>query len=196
MLYFIKKKMIGPCLYMQVESTCVDVVLGRRLFGVVLTIIVPTLLLLAISHLTNFFKESSFDTVIAVNLTVMLVNTTMYVSITDNLPQTSYVKMIEIWMMFTLVVPFFEVFLNTYIDMLRVVENQNIGNSVSVLPANADMINTRDDGIEVDAKKKFFNKSRRLQFFRRLALVYIPVLEGVFVASFFFFGMKHYNYDV
>ena len=40
----------------------------------------------------------------------------MFVSISDSLPKTSYVKMIDIWLLFSLSVPFLMVVLHTVID--------------------------------------------------------------------------------
>ena len=91
--------------------------------------------------------------IITVNLTVMLVLTTMlasflglwrlvilfsffrFISVSNSLPMTSYVKMIDIWLLFNLVIPFVEVskkcfnfsesyifvqvLLQTYIEYLR-----------------------------------------------------------------------------
>ena len=44
-----------------------------------------------------------------VNLTVMLVLVTMFISVSEGLPKTSYIKMIDVWLVFVLMVPFFEV---------------------------------------------------------------------------------------
>ena len=60
-----------------------EVVLGRQLFGVVLNIIIPTIVLNIISYSTNFYKEDYFETVIAINLTTMLVIVTLFVSVSD-----------------------------------------------------------------------------------------------------------------
>ena len=49
-----------------------------------------------------------------VNLTVMLVLATMFISISSSLPVTSYVKMIDVWLLFSLMVPFVEVLLHTW----------------------------------------------------------------------------------
>ena len=46
---------------------------------------------------------------VGVNLTVMLVLATMFISVSENLPKTSYIKMIDIWLIFNLMIPFFEV---------------------------------------------------------------------------------------
>ena len=39
----------------------------------------------------------------------MLVLTTMFINVSNNLPKTSYVKMIDIWLLFNLTIPFAEV---------------------------------------------------------------------------------------
>ena len=89
------------------------VVLGRRLLGTFLTIFLPTILLNVIGHATNFFKAFFFEAVVSVNLTVMLVLTTMFINVANQLPNTSYIKMIDIWLLFNLVLPFSEVLLHT-----------------------------------------------------------------------------------
>ena len=52
--------------------------------------------------------------IMIVNLTVTLVLTTMFVNISGKLPSTSYIKMVDIWLIFNLVIPFTEVLLHTY----------------------------------------------------------------------------------
>ena len=54
-------------------SIRVEVVLGRRILGTVLTVYIPTVLLIFIAHITNYFKSFFFEAVVSVNLTVMLV---------------------------------------------------------------------------------------------------------------------------
>ena len=43
----------------------------------------------------------------------MLVLTTMFVSVNDSLPRTSYIKMVDIWLIFTFCIPFIEVLIQT-----------------------------------------------------------------------------------
>ena len=66
-----------------VQDVFVEVVLGRQLFGVVLNIIIPTIVLNIISYSTNFYKDEYFETVIAINLTTMLVIVTLFVSVSQ-----------------------------------------------------------------------------------------------------------------
>ena len=84
-------------------------VFTRRLLGTILTVYIPTLLLITISHMTNYFKPFFFEAVVTVNLTVMLVLATMFISVSENLPKTSYIKMVDVWLIFNLMIPFFEV---------------------------------------------------------------------------------------
>ena len=53
------------------------------------------------------------------NLTCMLVLVTLFISVSDSLPKTSYIKMMDYWLIFTLILPFVEVLLHTYIESLN-----------------------------------------------------------------------------
>ena len=135
--YFVKKEGVKKTVdrinnrhFIQVE-----IVLGRRLLSLILTIFAPTIILNLVGHLSNFFKEFFFEATISVNVTVMLVLTTMFISVSSNLPKTSYIKMIDIWLLTSLVKPFLDILLQTYIDNLRVDENRDIqhhGTSINV----------------------------------------------------------------
>ena len=54
-------------------------------------------------------KPFFFEATVVVNLTVMLVLVTMFISVSEGLPKTSYIKMIDVWLVFVLLIPFFEV---------------------------------------------------------------------------------------
>ena len=101
-----------------------------------MTIFMPTLLLNIIGHSTTLYDSAYFDAMVAINLTVsmdtfnyilssismkynqlvqvMLVLTTMFVSVNQSLPPTSYMKMVDYWLVFTLFIPFVETLLQTY----------------------------------------------------------------------------------
>ena len=64
-----------------IQEVFVAITLGRQLLGVVLNIIIPTVVLNIISYSTNFYKDDYFETVIAINLTTMLVIVTLFVSV-------------------------------------------------------------------------------------------------------------------
>ena len=93
--------------------------LKRKVVTELLTTYFPTILLLLITFTTIFFDKDLFGDVIAVNLTIMLVMTTIFTSKIEELPPTSDMKMIDIWLIFCLIVPFLEVILRTAIECMN-----------------------------------------------------------------------------
>ena len=61
----------------KMKAIVAEVTLGRPIIGNLLTVFVPTMLLLAISFAARFFTEEYIDMVIQVNLTILLVLSTM-----------------------------------------------------------------------------------------------------------------------
>ena len=56
-----------------------EIVFKRRLINELLTTYLPSFLLLFISYATTFFKPFYFEAAVTVNLTVMLVTTTLFI---------------------------------------------------------------------------------------------------------------------
>ena len=92
------------------EGIWMTVVLKRKVLSEMMSTFLPSLLLLMITFATTFFKPFFFEAALTVNLTNMLVMTTIFVSVMEKLPLTSYPKMIDIWLIFCQLVPFTEVF--------------------------------------------------------------------------------------
>ena len=63
-----------------------------------------------------------FRAIVTVNLTSLLVLTTLFISVSSSLPQTAYIKMVDVWLIFAQVVPWIYVLLHTLIDWMRPVE--------------------------------------------------------------------------
>ena len=61
----------------EMKAIVIEVTLGRPIISSLLTVFVPTILLLTISFTTRFFAEDYIDMVIQVNLTILLVLATM-----------------------------------------------------------------------------------------------------------------------
>ena len=75
--YFVRQSVMRTYTNKERQGVRVFVVLGRRLLSNVLTVYVPTVLLNLMGHVTVYFKPFFFEAIITVNLTVMLVLTTM-----------------------------------------------------------------------------------------------------------------------
>ena len=95
------------------------IVMKRKITSEMMTTYFPTLLLTAITFATTFFKPFFFEAALSVNLTTMLVMTTIFISKMEGLPPTSDIKMIDIWLILCQLVPFAQVVLLTIKEYIR-----------------------------------------------------------------------------
>ena len=98
----------------------------------------------------------------------MLVLTTIFIDVSNSLPKTSYLKMIDVWLLFNLLQPFVVVLTHTYMDTLR--------------PENED---------ETHLDKKNVRNAKKLDSVRRFALIYNPIIVMIFVIIYWLVGLNH-----
>ena len=84
-----------------------------------MTTYLPSLLLMLTTNATTFFKPYFFEAALSVDLTTMLVMTTIFMTVMQILPATVYVKMIDIFLIFGQLYPFAEVVLLTMMEYKR-----------------------------------------------------------------------------
>ena len=87
------------------------------------TTYMPTFCILFMALITLFIDQSHFEATIMVSLTTMLVMYTLFQSITISMPSTAYLKLLDYWLIFGLILPFI-VFTTQIIDEL-IIENRN-----------------------------------------------------------------------
>ena len=95
------------------------IVLKRKIMNEMMTTYLPSVLLILITYATTFFKPYFFEAALSVNLTTMLVMTTIFMTVMQMLPATAYVKMIDIFLIFGQLYPFAEVVLLTIMEYQR-----------------------------------------------------------------------------
>ena len=128
--------------------------LKRKIATELLTTYLPTILLLLITFVTIFFERNLFGDAIAVNLTIMLVMTTIFTSKIEELPPSSDMKMIDIWLIFCLIVPFLEVILGTGIQTLMNCScNICKAKENDARVPNDDRVTTNDKGIQTSSTR-------------------------------------------
>ena len=213
-VYFIRKT--NMFLRAEDEAVVVEVTLGRRLMGTVLTVYIPTLLMMFISQCTNYFKAYFFEAIVSVNLTVMLVLATMFLSVSQSLPKTSYIKMVDVWLLFNLFLPFCLVVLHTRIDMLRSEEERTVNHhgkerkvtdndpndsedeETWAQPRDLKIV-SRNDQVQQKALKELYaqnmlkDKENRLRFYLKVTKFYIPLLVALFIFSYWAYGLSKYS---
>ena len=100
------------------------VVMKRKIISEMMTTYFPSILLTAITFATTFFRPFFFEAALSVNLTTMLVMTTIFISKMEGLPPTSNTKMIDCWLILCQLVPFAQVVLLTAMEYLREEEKE------------------------------------------------------------------------
>ena len=100
----------------------------RKVTTEMMTTYFPTILLMAITYATTFFKPIFFEASLTVNLTTMLVMTTIFISKMESLPPTSDIKMIDVWLILCQLVPFIEAVMLTAIEYHRETDHVDLVN--------------------------------------------------------------------
>ena len=95
------------------------VLLKRKILNEMMTTYLPSVLLILITYATTFFKPYFFEAALSVNLTTMLVMTTIFMTVMQMLPATAYIKMIDVFLIFGQLYPFAEVILLTIMEYHR-----------------------------------------------------------------------------
>ena len=105
--------------YKEENKLVLKISLGRSLMSVILTTMLPTTIVVLVALSTNYYAEQHFKTVIPVNLTCLLLMVNLFIGMSAKLPETSKLKMIDVWLMVSFTVPFTIVILHGYLDYLR-----------------------------------------------------------------------------
>ena len=133
------------------EGIRMTITLKRKIMSEMMTTYFPSLLLMMITYATTFFKPFFFEAALSVNLTTMLVMTTIFISKMEGLPPTSATKMIDYWLILCQLVPFAQVVLLTIKENLREEEQEdNIAKEKDLIeqPLTIEdnlMVNVEDD---------------------------------------------------
>ena len=90
--------------------------LKRKITSEMMTTYLPSVLLMTITFATTFFKPIWFEAALSVNLTTMLMMTTISIEKMQTLPTTAYIRMIDVWLVFCQLIPFAEVIILTALD--------------------------------------------------------------------------------
>ena len=78
-----------------------------------------------------------------VNVTTLLTLTTIFMAISNSLPRTSYVKLIDIWLIFNLMIPFMEIILTTLNTVFADDEKNDERTVTRVLPAKEPVVQSQ-----------------------------------------------------
>ena len=155
------------------------ITMKRKIMSEMMTTYFPSLLLMMITYATTFFKPFFFEAALSVNLTTMLVMTTIFISKMEGLPPTSDIKMIDIWLILCQLVPFAEVVLITALEYLREDESVEVEENKKKTEMNSAILevipNTEDHGTHekpgIEAMKSVQRKISLKDTFKLLHMI-------------------------
>ena len=114
----------------------------------------------------------------------MLVMYTLYQSIAASLPQTAYLKMIDIWLLFGLMAPFVVFLFEVFFQLLKQrSESANAENNVKVLDSRFSPPSAR------------FGRSEgpRISAFKTGCKLCVPMVSVAFIVIYWLVALVHYN---
>ena len=196
-----------------IDHVIVEIKLKRRCLFHLATTYFPTLCILLIAEILLFLNEEHFDVKIMVCLTAMLVMYTLHQGILSTLPQTSYIKMIDIWLLYGITIPFlvfmFEVMaqlLRHRITTRRGRTNQMAYNMKSILhstmfrgtiekaESNSQLQKEQAKLSEIITVKgnEFDDYTLTEKFILRYKTVTIPLMTAAFMVGYALVALAHY----
>ncbi|XP_070001373.1 uncharacterized protein [Penaeus vannamei] len=106
--------------------------LERRWSLLVLTIFIPTILLLGIGYVTLFIQLAAIQVRSIMTLTTLLVLYTLFNQVSSDLPDTAYIKMIDMWFFFCIFLIFSVIVLHVIVEYLPPGDEDNfLGKNIS-----------------------------------------------------------------
>jgi len=195
-LYFVKNyDIVNGVDDGDVSAVKVELIFARRMLTPILTVFLPTFIICVMSFSTNFFKAFFFEAVVTVNVTSLLVLTTLFISVSESLPQTAYIKFIDVWLIGSLLVPFAVVTLITYVEYFS--DSQTISHHGSETIIKKNKVESIDKNKVnkfnlPDKRKDPKAMARRVHKVKMMSRYGLPGLYLVFCVVYFAIGTAHY----
>ena len=131
-----------------------------------------------------------------VNVTTLLVLTTLFIGVSNTLPRTSYIKMIDIWLIASTMIPFLEVILHTMMNKLHNEEDNE--NEVTLFQkSNSRQEQRNQNGNKMKMSKKISQQKRKMlvRTLEILGIVVLPILYILFCIIFFTIGNLEFQFE-
>ena len=154
------------------EGIMMQVVLKRKMSKEVITTYLPTILLMMTTYVTTFFKPFFFEAALSVNLTTMLMMTTIFMTSLSELTPTAYAKWIDIWLIFCQLVPFIEVVILTAKEAYREEQKEDAEDVTQLKIINI---------IQVDPMSPEPEEAKKNVRYAKFSKYYVLFLAGKFI---------------
>ncbi len=147
----------------------VEIVLQRIFSYHVTNTFIPTTSLLVIVEVTLYFEDSQTEFAIGLSLTIMLVMYTLYQSINESMTKTAYLKMIDYWLLFCLLIPF-AIFLIEIYWLLR-----------------------KENKVQAISKKLSSKNCKKTSISRKTIQFFVSGITSIFIATYILIAVLVYQ---
>ena len=174
----------------------------------------PTIVLMIITLLTLFIDyEEHFDGAITVHLTTMLVMYTLYGNTLDSMPYTAYLKSIDIFLLYGVVLPFLTFLSVIIVTIINHKEKAYNGEfhggknllsqcakhlSIRVRELHREITSPEDDTPESCTKdsslgiQNVFHQKGTAAFVMTIMRITLPIITLIFVVTYFIFSLSSF----
>ena len=111
-----------------------------------------------------------------------------FLGLSQSLPVTSYIKMIDIWMLFTMTIPFIEVVLHTTDEVFK---NTKTSQIVPATIVDVLEVKSGEEDEEAKEKEEKTNNIMKLTLSKVMGKLKLPILCLVFTVIFWTVGIIH-----
>ena len=135
-----------------------------------------------------------------VNVTTLLVLTTLFIGISNTLPRTSYIKMIDIWLLVSLMIPFLEMILHTMLNKLHNEEDNENEVALFLEPNSSQKQrnakgNQNRNNRKTDKKISQQKRKKLVRLLKIVGFVVLPLLYILFCTIFFIIGNLAFQFE-
>ena len=131
----------------------------------------------------SYFQAANFEAMMTVNVTLLLVLTTLFIGTSNSLPRTSYVKYIDIWLIVNLLILFVDIILQTVInDISEDMDKPDPKFMRLVRPSQGQPFNNEEQKFLLTDKEK-------LAFLNILSKFLLPAFYLIFCIIYFIIGL-------
>ena len=126
------------------------------------------------------FQPVHFDVIVAVNVTLLLVLSGLFISVMESMPRTSYIKMVDAWLLFCLLMPLLEVIFHAIVDKYRY--DVELEEEALVATYSLDLDATQAPKEVVERKKQ------NIKWMQKMGAIGFPLIFALFVIAYFLIG--------
>ena len=158
----------------------------------------PTILLMIITEITLFVDEKHFEVTVMVHLTTMLVMYTLYQGLQTIMPKTAYLKFIDIFLLYGLIVPFITFMVEVISKLLAGKEppvdqeEDKFRNMIYTSPESNNLFTETKLKIALAKKNSVSKREKIRQILEYTSEKVIPIITAVFLIVYSYLAVYYY----